>query len=181
MAIKSTILKAELDISDMDRHHYESHALTLARHPSETNERLMVRLLAYALNAHEFLDFSDGIDSADDPALWQRDLTGIIDVWIDVGQPDEKRILKASGKAGQVVIYAYATSAPTWWEQVAPKVERAKNLKVVHLPEAALLGKYAQKNMSFHCLIQDETLWLTAGEENFEVKMTTLREETPSE
>lgn len=177
MAIKSTILKAELDISDMDRHHYESHALTLARHPSETDERLMVRLLAYALNAHEFLAFSDGIDSADDPALWQRDLTGIIEVWIDVGQPDEKRILKASGKADQVVVYAYGSSATSWWEQLAPKVERAKNLKVVQFTEASSLGKYAQKAMSFHCMIEEGHLWLTAGDDNFEVKMVTLRDD----
>lgn len=176
MAIKPTILKAQLDISDMDRHHYESHTLAIARHSSETDERVMVRLLAYALNAHEFLSFSDGIDSADDPALWQKDLTGKIEVWIDVGQPDEKRILKACGRADEVVIYSYARSSATWWEQVAPKVERARNLSVIQIKDSPALAKLVERNMDFQCLIQEGQIFLTSGEDNYEVEMVKLRE-----
>ena len=174
MAIKSTIFKAQLDISDMDRHYYESHSLALARHSSETDERLMVRLLAFALNAHEHLSFSDGLDNADEPALWQKDLTGRIERWVDVGQPDEKRILKASGRSDEVVVYCYGKSSAKWWEQTSAKVTRVKNLQVFHLLNAPELAKYAERNMSFHCLIEGGQLWLTAGEENFEVEMNQL-------
>jgi uncharacterized protein YaeQ len=175
MAIKPTILKAQLDISDMDRHHYDSHTLSLARHSSETDERLMVRLMAYALHAHENLSFTDGIDSADDPALWQKDLTGTINLWIDVGQPDEKRIIKACGRADEVVVYAYAKSALKWWEQTAPKVERAKNLSVIHFLDSGSVARLVQRSMSFQCLIQDGQIFLTSGEENFEVELVKLR------
>jgi uncharacterized protein YaeQ len=113
MALKATIFKADLQIADMDRHYYASHALTLARHPSETDERMMVRLLAFARHAHEYLVFAKGISEADEPDAWQKDLTGAIDLWIDVGLPDEKRILKASGRANQVVIYTAPTCGGT--------------------------------------------------------------------
>jgi len=100
MAIKSTIYKATLQVADMDRHYYADHALTIARHPSETDERMMMRCLAFALNAGEALAFGKGLSDADEPDLWQRDLTGAIQLWIEVGQPDEKRILRACGRAG---------------------------------------------------------------------------------
>jgi uncharacterized protein YaeQ len=98
MALKATVVKAELQVSDMDRHYYASHNLTLAQHPSETDERLMVRLLAFALNADERLEFGKGLSSDDEPDLWRRDYTGDIELWIDLGQPDESRIRKASGR-----------------------------------------------------------------------------------
>src|SRR5512147_3279852 len=106
MALKSTIFKAELQISDMDRNYYGSHSLTIARHPSETDERMMVRLLAFALHANEGLAFGRGLSTDDEPDLWQRDLTGAIRLWIDVGLPDEKLLRRACGRADEVVVYA---------------------------------------------------------------------------
>ena len=97
MALNSTIYKVELQISDMDRHYYATHALTLARHPSETEERLMVRLLAFALYADERLEFGKGISDEDEPALWRKAYTDEIELWIEVGQPDETRILDLPG------------------------------------------------------------------------------------
>src|SRR5258708_30643507 len=105
MALKSTIFKAELTVSDLDRHHFATHALTIARHPSETDERMMVRLLAFALNADDALEFGRGLSSEDEADLVRRDLTGAIDAWIDVGLPDERRVRKASGRAARVVVY----------------------------------------------------------------------------
>ena len=105
MALKATIFKADVTIADMDRHYYQSHALTLARHPSETDERMMIRLLAFIVNAQEALTFGKGLSSDDEPDVWQKDLTGAIELWIEVGHPDEKRILKACGRASQVLIY----------------------------------------------------------------------------
>ena len=95
MALKATIFKADLQIADMDRNHYGNHALTLARHPSETDERMMVRLLAFAIHADEQLSFGKGLSTEDEPDLWQKDLTGAIERWIDVGLPDERQCMVA--------------------------------------------------------------------------------------
>lgn len=176
MAIKATVFKAQLDISDMDRHYYGSHSLSLARHSSETNERLMVRLLAYAFHAHERLTFSEGIASAEDPALWKKDLTQNIELWIDLGQPDEKRLLKACGRADEVVVYSYARNSRKWWDQLAVKLERARKLKVFFVENSNILEALVEKNMDFQCLIQDGQLLLSCGEQNFEVKIAKLHD-----
>ena len=111
MALKATIFKADLSIADMDRNYYADHALTLARHPSETDERMMVRLAAFALNAHERLAFGGGISTEDEPALWRRDLTGAIEQWIDVGLPEARDLRRACGRASEVIVYAYGGRA----------------------------------------------------------------------
>src|SRR5436853_4483687 len=123
MALKSTIFKAELQVSDLDRSHFATHALTIARHPSETDERMMVRLLAFAFNADERLEFGRGLSSEEEPDLVKRDLTGSIELWIDVGLPDEREIRKASGRADEVKVYIYGgRGAGMWWaqKQIAP-------------------------------------------------------------
>lgn len=176
MAQKATIFKAELDISDMDRHYYASHALTLARHPSETDERMMVRLLAFALNADEQLSFSEGMDNPDDPALWRKDLTGSIEQWIDLGQPDDKRLLRACGRAEEVLVYCYSTAAPIWWDQAGPKLERAKNLRVFHFPNTGELTRLAARSMSLQVMRTEGQIFVTSGEETLEVEMASLRE-----
>src|SRR5258708_39391271 len=112
MALKATIFKAELHIADMERGYYQDHSLTVARHPSETDERMMVRLLAFALNADATLAFGAGLSTDDEPDLWRKDLTGSIETWIDVGLPDEKRIRKACGRAAEVLVYSYVGHAP---------------------------------------------------------------------
>src|SRR5512139_3719436 len=116
MALRATVYRADLTVSDLDRGVYSQHALTLARHPSETEERLVVRLLAFALHADEALTFGRGVGTEDEPALWRRDDTGQINLWIEIGQPDEKTLRQACGRATQVVVYAYgARSAEVWW------------------------------------------------------------------
>lgn len=177
MALKATIFKAELQIADMDRHYYHEHALTLARHPSETDERMMVRLLAFACHAGAALAFGKGLSDVDEPDLWQKDLTGAIDLWIEVGQPDEKRMLKACGRAAQVVVYCYGSTSALWWSQVAAKVERARNLTVRQLPAstAQALARLAQRTMRLQCSIEDGGIWLRTDEEAVEVALTTLQ------
>ena len=119
MALKSTIFKAELQVSDLDRNHFATHALTIARHPSETDERMMVRVLAFALHAHEALAFGRGLGADDEPGLWQKDLTGAIEVWIDVGQPDDKRVRRACGRTARIFVYAYGDRVvDAWWDKV---------------------------------------------------------------
>lgn len=178
MAIKSTIYKAELQIADMDRHYYETHALTLARHPSETDERMMMRVLAFIRHASASLVFGRGISTDDEPDLWQKDLTGAITLWIEVGQPDEKRILKACGRADQVVIYTYANNSSIWWNQVGSRIERAKNLAVINIPAATsqALSKFAERNMQLQVTVQDGQVWVTSNDETVEIEFTALKE-----
>jgi len=178
MALKATIFKAELQIADMDRHYYHDHALTLAQHPSETDERMMVRLVAFALHADEALAFGKGLSTEDEPALWQKDLTGAIELWIEVGLPDEKEIRKACGRAKHVIIYSYGgRNADLWWEQNRDKLERAKNLTVINLPAATTqaLAKLAQRTMQLQCTIQDGEIWLADQDDRIEVKLVTLK------
>jgi uncharacterized protein YaeQ len=174
MALKATIYKAELQISDMDRHYYGDHSLTIARHPSETDERMMIRILAFALNAHEQLSFGRGLSTEDEPDLWQKDLTGAIDLWIDVGLPDDKRILKACGRSGQVLVFCYSSNWNIWWNQIAGKVERARNLRVMNLPaaESIALSRLAQRTMQLQCTVQDGQVWFSCGEETVQLSPT---------
>jgi len=178
MALKATIFKAELQIADMDRNYYHEHALTIARHPSETDERMMVRLLAYALHASGALVFGKGLSADDEPDLWQKDLTGAIDLWIDVGQPDEKRLRRACGRAREVFVYSYGgQGAAIWWDQTGGKLDRTRNLTVVSVPAAAsrALAKLAQRNMQLNCTIQDGAVWLGDAGDRVQVDLTPVK------
>lgn len=178
MALKATIFKAALNIADMDRHYYHDHVLTIAQHPSENDERMMVRLLAFALHAHEDLVFGKGLSTEDEPDVWLKDLTGAIELWIDVGLPDERRIRKASGRARQVIVYSYGgRGADLWWQQNRSAFERVKNLSVINLPaEASLaLANMAQRTMQLQCTIQDGQIWLADDNERIEITLTALK------
>ncbi|MEI2416293.1 YaeQ family protein [Orrella sp. JC864] len=167
MALSATIYKAQLHVADNDRGYYGSHSLTVARHPSETDERLMVRLLAYALYADgdESLAFARGLSDTDEPDLWRRDLTGAVTQWIETGLPDERRIMKACGRAGEVVVLAYGRSADTWWSGIRGKLARARKLKVFGLPAAstAELAALAERTMTLNVSIDAGTAWVCAG------------------
>ena len=162
MALKATIFKAELTVSDLDRRHFATHLLTIARHPSETDERMMVRLLAFALNADERLAFGRGLSSEGEADLCLTDLTGAIDLWIDVGLPDEREIRKASGRASRVAVYTYGTGADLWWKQNAAAMERLGNVAVVDLcvETTRAMAARAARNMKLQCTIQDGHVWL---------------------
>lgn len=166
MALTATVFKAELQIADMDRGYYADHALTLARHPSETDERMMVRLLAFALHAGEDLQFTKGLCADDEPELWQRSLTDDILLWIDVGLPDERRLRKACNRARQVVLYAYGgRTAEQWWERNVPDLRRHANLQVFNLPSEATqaLSGLVSRTMRLQCTIQEGQVWLGNG------------------
>jgi uncharacterized protein YaeQ len=167
MALKSTICKIDLQVADLDRQYYRDHSLTVARHPSETDERMMMRVLAFADNAHEDLIFAKGLSAGDEPDLWQRDLTGAIEQWIEVGLPDERRVLKACGRAGQVVVYAYGgNNSVLWWKQVGPKLVRARNLAVIRIaaPASKALAQLARRTMRVHATRQDGQLLMTSDD-----------------
>ncbi len=178
MAQNATIFKAELQISDMDRHYYASHALTLARHPSETDERLMVRVLAFILNASEELAMGKGISSDDEPDLWQKDLTGAVERWIEVGQPDEKRVRRACGLSREVIIYPYSgNSADVWWEQNRRALDKLDKVSVVNIPveTSEALGRLAQRTMQLQATVQDGEVWITDSENSLQATMQVLK------
>jgi uncharacterized protein YaeQ len=173
MAPKATVVKVELQVSDMDRHYYATHMLTLAQHPSETDERLMVRLLAFALFADERLEFGRGLSSEDEADLWRRDYTGDIEQWIDLGQPDESRIKKACGRAQQVVVVNYSgNGANIWWDKVGPSLSRIKNLTVLDIPAATVdaLATLIQRGMRLNCLVQDGEVQLMSDTINITLR-----------
>jgi len=172
MALKATIFRSRLQITDLDRHYYQAHTLTLARHPSETDERMMVRLLAFARHASDTLGFSRGLSTVEEPDLWQHGPAGDIELWIDLGQPDERRIRKACSQARQVCVYCYSGhSAVLWWERLHSRLGRLHNLTVINLPPPAstTLAGLAQRSMQLQCTIQDGQLWL--GDERRSVEV----------
>jgi uncharacterized protein YaeQ len=176
MALKATIFKAGLQVADLDRQYFADHALTIARHPSETDERMMVRILAFACHANEALAFGKGLSDVDEPDISLRDLTGAIDQWIEVGQPDEKRILRACGRARSVSVYAYGPGAEIWWRQLGPKLERTRNLEVLRIPAetARDLAALARRTMNLQCTIQEGRIWIGEGERTVQADPVTL-------
>lgn len=176
MALKATIYKADLNIADMDRNYYQEHALTIARHPSETDERVMIRLLAFALHADPALTFGKDLFDVEEPALWLKDLTGAIQTWIEVGQPEERRLLKAVGRAEHVVVYSYSATSNIWFKGLASKLERTRKLTIVNIPAeiSSQLEQMAARNMQLQCTIQDGQVWLTDGERTVQVEREVL-------
>ena len=181
MALKATIFKAQVQLADMDRNVYADHALTLARHPSETDERMMVRLLAFALNVpangdQGTLEFAKGLWDTDEPELWHRDLTGRIVQWIDVGQPDDRRVLKASGRADRVTVVSFGHSTPIWWNAIASKISRARNIAVWQFPaaQAQALAGLARRTMQLQVSVQDGSVFVRSDEGTVEVEPVRL-------
>ena len=181
MAIKSTIFKANLQIADIDHGYYADHALTLARHPSETDERMMVRLVALALHAHELQDtcngdgtlaFGAGLSDPDDPDASLTDFTGRKRLWIEVGQPEDKPISKACSKADAVVLYAFNHAAEVWWKGIETKLTRLDKLQVWRIPsEAALeLAQLAQRSMQLQATLQEGAITLSSSQGSVHVE-----------
>lgn len=175
MALSSTIFKATINIADNDRYYYGSHQVTIARHPSETDERMMVRLLAYGLYADEDeqLVFTKGLSDMDEPDLWRKDLTGQIQLWIETGMPDERRLQKAAGRSDEVVVLAYGRNVNIWWQGIAQKLSRFNRLTVYQLDVQGTqdLAALAQRTMDLHLNIQDGHIWVSSetGEANLQL------------
>lgn len=176
MAMKSTIFKIELQLSDLDRHYYQTHLLTIARHPSETDQRMMARVMAFAFHADETLEFGKGLSADDEPGLWRKDLTGAIEQWIEVGLPDEKRLRKACGRSREVLVYAYGgRTAELWWEQNRSAIDKLDKVTVLALPAAAMdtLITWVSRTMHLTATLQEGELWLVVGDQS--LHLTPLR------
>lgn len=158
MALKATVHRATLQVSDLDRLYYATHTLTLAQHPSETDARLMVRLLTFGLFAEERLEFGRGISSEGEPDVWLRSLTGDIEHWIELGQPEEADVRRACGRSRRVTVLGYSGRGfGLWWEKNAAGLARCTNLDVVELPAgtAEALAPLLARGMDLQCLVQD--------------------------
>jgi len=166
MALKSTVYKAKLEVVDLDRNYYATHDLTLACHPSETELRLLVRLVAFALHAHERLAFGKGISDSDEPALWLKDLDSQIDLWVELGHPDDRTLTKACGRARMVVVYTYSANPHLWWDGLESRATRWKNLKVVSFDSEDCEGleAMAERALDIQVTIQDGEIWVRNGQ-----------------
>jgi uncharacterized protein YaeQ len=161
MAAKATIRKALINIANMDQNYYAEHNLTLAQHPSENNLRLMIRLITFILNANDTLIFCKGISQDDEPDLWQKSLSSDIEMWIDLGQPDEKRIKKACGRSEKVIIYTFKENlASTWFKQIESSLNRFKNLQIIYLNIDGNIESLTKRSMTLQCNISDNELTL---------------------
>ena len=177
MAVGATIHKCNLNIANMDTHYYNEHTLTLAKHPSESDLRLMVRLVSFALNASESLEFTKGISQDDEPDLWVKSLGGDIELWIDIGQPEEKRLRKASGRSDAMCVYIYQEgSGQAWLKQNSKALKRFKNLSVIYLNIEGDLEGLLERTMDLQCNISDGELTLINGEESVLVRCDVWKE-----
>lgn len=181
MALGATVYKAQLSISDLDRGWYGQPVLTLARHPSETEERLMLRLLAWCMRAGEHLEFGRGLSSEGEPALWETDDTGAVIEWVELGAPDVRTVRKAAGRSEHVLVVAYdeARTRP-WWESVKGELSRIDKLSVVFIPddEAQALAAMCTRSMKLAVTIQDGVFWVSSDTENVQINPESLKRET---
>lgn len=185
MALNSTIYKIQIQLSDLDNNVYGQYPLTIAKHPSETEERLMVRLVAFALYAHrqsisvqttDALSFARGLSEDNEPDLWQKDLTGVINLWIDVGLPNEKEVRKACGRAKGVVVVLYGgRMAQMWWENNQKYFEKCPNLSIINMPDTKALAKLAQRNLELGITVQDGHLLISDDADCLELKPIILQ------
>lgn len=178
MALRATVYKVELQVNDLNRQVFDSFSLSLACHPSETTERMMVRLLAFAFNAGEGMAFGRGLSSEDEATLWQHDLTGALQLWVEVGLPDERLLRRASARADHVQLFTYGgRSAGVWWQHNKDALSRLHNLTVFDLdPESTeSLGKLAQRNMQVQVTVQDEEIWFSSGDQTLQIRPVVLQ------
>lgn len=171
MALKPTIYKVEMNVSDIDRNHFDSYSLTLALHPSETLQRMSGRLLAFCFNAHEHLSFTRGLSTADEPALWQVSLDDRIENWIDVGQPDPERLKKACGRSEQVTVYAFGRGVESWWSLNSTPIAALPKVQVFHIDLGTIeqLAQCWQRTLTLDVTITEGICYLSSGDTSLEI------------
>lgn len=176
MALTATVYRANISVIDVDRNYYADHPLTLPCQPSETAVRMMMRVLSFALNAHADLALAQGMLNNEEPDAWQKDLTGAIQMWVEVGQPDEKRILKACGRSARVRVYAYHSRPEVWWTPLAPRVQRARNLEVFSVDATAAKGleSFVSRSFDIQFTIQDGEVWARNNSSELLIPVTAL-------
>ncbi|WP_394175359.1 YaeQ family protein [Thalassotalea litorea] len=177
MAQKSTIYKASMQVTDLNRDLYPSFQLTIARHPSETERRFMLRLLAFAHQYHEQLELCKGISSDDEPDIWIKNLHEDIELWVELGQLDEKRLKKASNRAQQVAVYCYGSASDIWWQKIQHKASQFSNLTVwqVNEEQSNALTPLLQRTMELQFTIDGSQIWVSDENAAIEVDIVALQ------
>lgn len=180
MAQKATIYKATISLSDMDRHYYDTLNITIAQHPSETDRRMMVRILAYILNAAQDLQFCKGLSDDDEPEIWLKDYSEQIHLWIELGQIDEKRIKKGCTRAKEMRLYSYGAVADVWWKKIQNKLSSFSNLTVYKIDEQTCdqLTSLVDRTMDLQCSIDSGQIWLGDHDTTVQIDLETLLEPT---
>lgn len=179
MAINATIIKANLNISNIDDNYYADHQLTIAQHPSENTQRMMLALLAFVLHAKQEPQFTKGLSAVEEPALWKKNLIGDIELWIELGQPDIKKLKKASRQSQQVVVFSYQDNqAKIWWQANKKELKNFKNVTVLHIPDEQYqqLDQFSQRQLNLAATIQDGECWLSSDDGSVTVTMQDLAE-----
>lgn len=175
MALKPTIYKARIALSDLDRNLYESLNLTIALHPSETLERMVARILAYCLNAQDNLIFCKGLSDADEADLWARNLNDAIELWIDVGEPAAERIKKASRLAKAVKVYSFNSKSDTWWTQGQEEFTQLKaQWFQFPWPQVQALAATVNKTMDWSMTISENSIFVSTEDGDVEVTLNSL-------
>ena len=175
MALKATIYKAAVNVADLDRQQFLETSLTLARHPSETQERMMLRLLAWIINADERLQFTRGLCADDEPEIWLRNDHMGIELWVELGLPDERRLRKAVNQSKAVVLFTYNDrAAQVWWQQNQDKLRQYKNLAIWYINDEQLakVSALADRTMSLQATLQEGIIWLSDARQNLELQLT---------
>ncbi len=176
MAEKATIYKTNITLSDTDRHYYADLNLTIALHPSETLERMMVRILAYCFRATEDIAFTRGLSSVDEPDLWIKSADGRILEWIEVGQPAPERLKKASGQSVAVKVFAYGRGMDIWWNNNAPAIKVLPKVTVYSFAaeELQALTTLVEKTMTLTVTIAENTAYVANESHNMMVTLQPL-------
>lgn len=184
MALKATIYKAAVNIADMDRNFFHDASLTLAQHPSETEQRMMLRLLAWIYHADERLTFTRGLSAEDEPEIWRKNDHNGIELWVELGLPDEKRLKKACNQSREVVLYTYGErAAKVWWSQIEGKVRGFENLRIRYIEDELLtqLTAFGSRTMNLQATLQDGTIWLSDAQSNLEIHFSEWKESVVKE
>ena len=176
MAQPAIIYRVNIQLSDVDRNLYQKLQTTVARHPSETPERLIARVLAYAVRFDPELAFTKGISAGDEPDLWIKGPDGRVTTWIEVGQPDPERLLKASRHAGRVILFAYGPTRFRWENQHLSRLSAISNLTVLGIEYDFLSQIVArlQRAVNWELTITEGNLYLSIGEETLASALTVL-------
>ncbi|MFD2178214.1 YaeQ family protein [Veronia pacifica] len=173
MSLKSTIYKAHVNVADMDRNVYVDQSLTLAKHPSETEQRMMLRILGWCLFADENLQFTKGLCVDSEPELWKKTYCDTVELWIELGLPDEKRIKRACSLSSRVVLLTYNDNASSVWKkQSLNKLYPFANLTVINVQDEILdaAANEVERTMSIQATIEDELVWFSIGDKVISIK-----------
>lgn len=177
MAKGSRIYKVKLFISDIDRNCYEQLELTVAQHPSESDERLLARLLAFGLEYESGLAFGGGVSSTDQAPIWLRNDYEEVQHWIEIGQPDPDRLAKLNKRQPRLTLYTYGANAHRWWHQHSPNLSKLQRLKAVQLDYDALQTLVSAMTSGFELQLnrQDEVLYLGLNDQQAEMQLAFLQ------